>query len=123
MIKSKIVTKKIVIKYAIRAGSTILIYRFSPPILFSAIIVLSKYRLSPIFFSAVVGYRDTAFRYRFIDYRDKAFRYRAHHWAARSVGQIEPVRPQRCNNEAIITRLNQTVFRQRKAWNTVDQNT
>ena len=49
--------KKIVIKYPIRAGSTIWIYRFSPPIIFSAIIiVLSKYRLSPIFFLAVIVY-------------------------------------------------------------------
>ena len=53
--------------------------QFSPPILFSTIIILSKYRLSPIFFSVVIGYRDTAFRYRFIGYRDKVFRYLAHH--------------------------------------------
>ena len=71
--------KKIVIKYPIPAGSTILIYRFSPPILFSASIVFGYRR----YFSqrlSFIGYRDTVFRYRFIGYRDKVFHYLAHHW-------------------------------------------
>ena len=68
-------------KYPKRAGSTILIYRFSPPILFSAIIVYRNIGYRRYFSQRLsfIGYRDTAFRYRFIGYRDKVFRYRAHH--------------------------------------------